>query len=141
MTRGKIAAMIVALAVVSGCAQAAREPVDPQPATPLTYQNPAYQKVTPEAAKKMMDAGVTVIDVRESNEYAQGHIAGAVNVPLSTLKQGEILQAAPDVEKPLLVHCRSGVRAEKAAKILVESGYQHVFNMYGTMQWPYGLVQ
>ena len=41
----------------------------------------------------------------------------------------------------VLVICRSGVRAEKASRILVESGYKHVYNMYGTSQWPYGLVR
>ena len=33
----------------------AQEPVNPQPATPLTYENPAYQKITPDVAKKMME--------------------------------------------------------------------------------------
>lgn len=33
------------------------------------------------------------------------------------------------------------VRVERAAKILIESGYKHIYNMYGTMQWPYELVR
>ena len=126
---------------LSGCAsQCPVEPVTPQPATPLSYQNPAYHKVTPDVALALMELGVPVIDVREPDEYAAGHIKGSVNVPLSTLKPGTVLEAAPDVTKPVLVHCRSGVRAENASKILVESGYRYVFNMYGTQQWPYGFV-
>ena len=64
-----------------------------------------------------------------------------MNVPLSTLKPGVKLEAAPDLNQKVLVQCKSGVRAEKASKILVESGYKHVYNFYGTSQWPFGLVK
>ncbi len=128
--------------IIAGCAQQCPlEPVDPQPASELSYQNPAYHKVTPDTARALMELGFTVIDVREPDEYQAGHIEGSVNVPLSTLQAGTVLEAAPDLNQPILVHCRSGVRAENASRILVESGYKHVFNMYGTLQWPYGLVQ
>lgn len=124
-----------------GAAQA-QEPVNPQPAQPLTYVNPAYAKVTPEVGKKMMEEEkVVLIDVREADEYAEGHVKGAVNVPLSTLKPGVTLAAVPDKNQKVLVQCKSGVRAEKASRILVESGYKHVYNMYGTSQWPFGLVK
>ncbi len=135
---GAAAALAVSLAM--GAAQAL-EPVNPQPAQPLTYENPAYQKVVPAEAKKMIEAGVVVIDVREPNEFAEGHVKGAVNVPLSTLRPGQKLEAVPDFNAKVLVQCKSGVRAEKASKILVETGYKHVYNMYGTSQWPYGLVK
>ncbi len=141
----KYSAVLAAAAALSiftlGCAQTPLEPVDPQPASPLTYQHAGYQKVTPAVAKAMMELGAPVIDVRRPDEYKAGHIQGSINVPLETLKPGTILEAAPDVTKPILVHCRSGVRAEQASRILVESGYQQVFNMYGTLQWPYGFVQ
>ena len=43
----------------------ALEPVNPQPATPLTYSNPAYHKITPQVAKKMMEEGnVVILDVQ-----------------------------------------------------------------------------
>ena len=135
-----IAAVAVAAALSMGVA-VAQEPVDPQPAQPLTYSHPAYHKVTPEVAKQMMNEGVVLIDVREADEYAEGHVKGAVNVPLSTLKPGVTLEAVPDKNQKVLVQCKSGVRAEKASRILVESGYTHVYNMYGTSQWPFGLVK
>ena len=129
----------VAAALSSGAL--ALEPVMPQPAQPLTFQHPAYAKVTPDVAKKMMEEGVVVIDVREPDEYASGHVKGAVNVPLSTFHPGMRLEAAPDLNQKVLVQCRSGVRVERAARILVESGYKHIYNMYGTLQWPYELVR
>ena len=74
-----ISAAALSAALSSGAA--ALEPVSPQPSQPLTYTNPAYAKVTPETAKKMMAEGVVVIDVREPQEFAEGHVQGAVNVP------------------------------------------------------------
>lgn len=118
----------------------ALEPVNPQPATPLTFENPAYHKVIPSEAIKMIQDGVVVIDVRNPIErIKEGFIKGSVNVPLPTLKVGAKINAAPDFEQKILVHCRSGVRAENASKILVATGYKNVYNMYGILQWPYGL--
>lgn len=134
------AAAVLAACLGIGTAMA-HEPVNPQPATPLTYSNPAYHKVTPDVAKKMMEEGVKLIDVREADEFAQGHVQGAVNVPLSTMKPGMTLEAVPNKEDKVLVQCKSGVRAEKASKLLIESGYKHVYNAYGTSQWTFGLVK
>lgn len=139
----KTAIFIAAASSMFGMGAAcALEPVEPQPAVPLTFADPAYHKITPETAKKMMETEkVVVIDVREASEYAAGHVKGAVNVPLSTMKPGVRLEAAPDVNAKILVQCKSGVRAEKAAKMLVEAGYRNVYNFYGISQWPYDLVK
>ena len=75
-------------AMISMGIACAQEPVDPQPAKPLTYVHPSYHKVTPDVAKKMMEEGVVLIDVREPDEFAEGHVKGAVNVPMSVLKPG-----------------------------------------------------
>ena len=75
----------------------ALEPVEPQPAVPLTFTNPAYQKVVPAEALKMIKEGVVVIDVRNPIErLTEGYIKGSVNVPLSSLKSGAKLTAVPD---------------------------------------------
>lgn len=137
----KIGAAAAMSAVLSMGIAFAQEPVDPQPAQPLTYVNPAYHKVTPDVAKKMMAEGVVLIDVREPDEFAEGHVEGAVNVPLSTFKPGMKLAAVPNLSDKVLVQCKSGVRAEKAARMLVESGYKNVYNAYGTSQWKFGLVK
>lgn len=146
ITMQDIKNLCAAAAVTAGLAGAAQdaaalEPVSPQPSRPLTFSDPAYAKVTPEEARKMMAAGVVVIDVREPDEFAEERIAGSVNVPLSRFRFGMVLDAEPDKNAKVLLVCRSGVRAERAARILIESGYKHVYNMYGTLQWPYGLVR
>lgn len=140
MLRISVAALAL-MATIAMSPAHALEPINPQPAVPLTYAHPAYQKITPDVAKKMIDEGnVVIIDVREPEEItSEGRIKGSVNVPMGQLRPGQKLEAAPDLNQKILVHCRSGVRAERAAKILVETGYKHVYNMYGTLQWPYGL--
>ena len=102
-------ALTLAAGLLVGQAHAL-EPVNPQPATPLTYSNPAYHKITPQVAKKMMEEGnVVILDVRNPDEIqAEGKIKGSVNVPLGELRPGVKLQAAPDLNQKILVHCRSG---------------------------------
>lgn len=139
MKKIPLVSLLIGSMLLSGSAFAL-EPVEPQPATPLTFENPAYQKVVPAQASEMIKEGVVVIDVRNPIErLTEGYIKGSVNVPLSSLKVGAKLTAAPDFNQKILVHCRTGVRAENASKILVQTGYKHVYNMYGILQWPYEL--
>ncbi|WP_454071421.1 rhodanese-like domain-containing protein [Enterococcus alishanensis] len=70
---------------------------------------------------------LTVLDVRDTNEYASGHIPNAINYPLADI---ENYQGAKD--QPTYVVCQGGVRSKKAAKILQAKGYQ-VVNVTGGM--------
>ncbi len=74
-----------------------------------------------------------VIDVREDQEYAEGHLPGAISLPRSRLEmmamQSEALEAA--VRKPALVYCGSGKRSLLAAQTLKELGVQRPVSMAG----------
>lgn len=97
----------------------------------------AYHKISAEEAKEMMDAGgVTVVDVRRADEYAESHIPNAVLVPNETIEQ-EAAEALPDKEAALLVYCRSGRRSKEASDKLVEMGYTQVYDFGGIIDWPY----
>lgn len=72
-----------------------------------------------------------LIDVRSRGEYLEGHLNGAVNIPLSTIKKG-INNIARD--KKILVYCQSGVRGKKALKILEDLGYKDVYNLKGGLE-------
>ncbi len=73
--------------------------------------------------------GAVLIDVREEDEYAQGHIPGSINIPLSRLRDVE--DAVDDPDTPLFVHCLSGGRSARAVAALVEMGYTAVTNIGG----------
>ena len=86
-----------------------------------------------ELAKRVSKAGAPVIlDVRTPEEFASGHIPGAVNVPLSDLKKRlDQLGLSPTTE--VVVHCEGGGRAETAEEILREAGYKDVRDLSGHM--------
>lgn len=64
-----------------------------------------------------------LIDVREAHEYRNGHIVGAINIPLSQLsnRMGEI-----SADKPVFLYYQSGVRSKQASKQLLKHGYPEV---------------
>ncbi|MFR0541550.1 rhodanese-like domain-containing protein [Lactobacillus delbrueckii] len=70
-----------------------------------------------------------LIDVREKDEYAAGHIPASINLPLSKIEsaQGEIT----DLDTPLFVYCRSGNRSGQAVAWLKQAGYSKVKNIGG----------
>ena len=62
--------------------------------------------------------GAILVDVREANEFASGHIPGAVNAPLSTINNTTLPK-----DKPLFLYCLRGTRSKRAARILRSMGY------------------
>jgi sulfur-carrier protein adenylyltransferase/sulfurtransferase len=71
-----------------------------------------------------------LVDVREPDEWDEGHIPGAVHVPRGHL-ESRIEQVAPDRARPVLIYCAGGSRSAFAAKTLEELGYEHVSSLAG----------
>jgi sulfur-carrier protein adenylyltransferase/sulfurtransferase len=71
-----------------------------------------------------------VVDVRERNEWEEGHIPGAVHIPRGSL-ESRIEHAVPDRELPLILYCSAGNRSAFAAKTLEELGYENVRSLAG----------
>ena len=93
-------------------------------------------KITSEQAYEMMrEGGVTVVDVRREDEYAEGHIEGAMLLPLDVLVN-LAEDKLPDKSATILVYCRSGNRSAKAALQLSGLGYENVYDFGGIIDWP-----
>ena len=92
-------------------------------------------------AKALLDArpDAVLLDVREEEEYITGHASGAQFLPLDELTDESALELIPDLDTPVLVYCRSGVRSHAAALRLVEFGYGEVYDLGSLVGWPYGL--
>ena len=71
-----------------------------------------------------------IVDVRESDEWRQGHLEGAVPLPRGFLEI-KVETAIPDKNAPIIAYCAGGVRSLLAGKILKEMGYQNVASMTG----------
>ncbi len=84
--------------------------------------------VSEETAQRFLREGALVIDVREPNEFASGHVRGAINIPLGALRESLPRQVA-DKNRVLLLHCLSGVRSGMAKKQAQNLGYPNVFNL------------
>lgn len=102
----------------------------------------SYEQITAEAAKTIMDTekDYIVIDARTAEEFATGHIEGAILIP-----EYEILDRAekelPDKDALILVYCRSGRRSKIASEELVKLGYTNVKEFGGIIDWPYETVK
>ena len=76
--------------------------------------------VTPKEARRLIDSGAVLIDVREANEHAQEHIAEARLMPLSTFDEADL---GPDKDRTVIFHCRSGARTQAhAARLARKAG-------------------
>ena len=72
-------------------------------------------------AKKRIAEGALLLDVRTPAEFAEGHIDGALNIPVQVLPQR--IDELGDRSRPIVVYCRSGMRSANAAQILGRAGY------------------
>lgn len=76
--------------------------------------------------KEMMNSGAKVIDVRSRSEFASGHFAGAVNIPLDELASR--MASIGKKEDPVIVYCASGMRSGSAKSALKAAGFVDVEN-------------
>lgn len=72
-----------------------------------------------------------IIDVRRPDEFEQGHVPNAINIPLSEIEN--TVHLFPQGDTPIVMYCRSGKRADKALNIMHERGYTDLLHLQGDM--------
>lgn len=90
----------------------------------------------PDVAKELEVAnnGITLVDVRTADEYTEGHIAGAFNIPLNDLTKN--LNLLPNLDANIIIYCGSGHRSAVAMAGLQLLGYKNVRSMLsGATAW------
>ena len=85
------------------------------------------------------NTGVLIVDVRTPQEYAEGHIANSINLPLDQLKE-VASNKLPDKEQSIYVVCRSGNRSSQAQDILESIGYTSITDIGSVFDWPEALI-
>lgn len=100
-------------------------------------QAPGYTQITMEEAAERLsiECGFLILDVRTPEEFAAGHIPGALNIPNETIGTDEIPQL-PEKDQRIYVYCRSGNRSKQASEKLVALGYTDIVEIGGIMDWP-----
>ena len=95
-----------------------------------------YEVIDPVASVKLINhEDAVVLDVRENNEYHNGHILNSIHIP-----QGNLASRITEIEKykakPIIVGCRSGHRSGHACALLKKQGFETVYNLKGgVMAW------
>ncbi|MDH5370004.1 MAG: rhodanese-like domain-containing protein [Gammaproteobacteria bacterium] len=95
-----------------------------------------YTSISPAESTRMINHDdALILDVRENNEYSDGHIINSLHIPLSTLKT-RMSELEKHKTKNIIVACRSGHRSSQACANLKKGGFEHVFNLSGgIMAW------
>ena len=105
--------------------------MSPSGAELLRQVKSQIEEVDPSEVNELIHEGATVIDVRETDEYAAGHLPGAKHVPRSYL-ESRIEGVVPDRSTQVILYCASGNRSAYGARTLTEElGYEHVRSMTG----------
>ena len=96
----------------------------------------SYTHIDQETAKQMManEDGHIIVDVRSKDEYAAGHIPGAICIPNESITNTQPAEL-PDLDQVILVYCRSGNRSRQASEKLAAMGYTNVYEFGGIKDW------
>src|SRR5438270_10359281 len=101
----------------------------------LTEARQVVPEEGPAGVARRLAAGekVVVIDVRDPDEYRDGHLEAATNISRGFL-EFRVGTAVTDPSTPVVLYCQTGLRSLLAAKALKELGYQNVINLQGGFQ-------
>ncbi len=90
----------------------------------------SIEQIDSKKVVQLIEQGVTVIDIRTPDEYASGHIPDVIHIDFYDDSFLEKMKAN-DIDKPIVIHCASGGRSAKAAKMLNEAGFSKIYDYTG----------
>lgn len=95
----------------------------------MNILNGVFKQVPVTMVRELVEKNACIIDVREPNEFAMGHIINAINIPLSQFR--ERMNEIPK-NKPVYLHCRSSQRSYNAICAMQGCGYKNAYNIMGS---------
>ena len=137
-----ICILIITLLIISGCSSGVNE-IDEssESTTELSTEEElvvdGYTQINQTKAQKMMDEAddYIILDVRTAEEFADGHIPDAVNIPNESIGEEDNISQLPNKDQLIFVYCRSGRRSKEASKKLAALGYTNVYEFGGIIDW------
>lgn len=94
------------------------------------YRNVQKGDININELKRKMEQGAIVIDVRSNQEYREGHIQGAINIPEFEITS-RIEKEIPQKNQLIILYCQYGGRSRKAYNKMRNMGYTNIYNLYG----------
>jgi rhodanese-related sulfurtransferase len=135
MKRNKVLAMLVAGAFIALWTAGAAVAVDKTPDQMVKEAKAVIKEVGIDEVKKMIDRAenIIILDVREKNEFDDGHIPGAINLPRGML-EFKVAMAIPDKNAKIIVYCAIDLRGPLATKTMNDLGYKNAVNIIGGLK-------
>jgi NADPH-dependent 2,4-dienoyl-CoA reductase/sulfur reductase-like enzyme/rhodanese-related sulfurtransferase len=106
-----------------------KDPLNHAALVGLNLLNAEFKQIKVSQVRNIVENGGWIMDVREADEFAQGHIKGAHNIPMSEFR--DRLDEIPK-DKPVYVHCRSAQRSYNVCRALGQLGFDNVYNISGS---------
>lgn len=110
--------------------------------TPQQEKQTTFITISSEEAQERFEkeSDYIILDVRTIQEYEEGHLPNALNIPNETISES-IKEQLPDLNQTIYIYCRSGNRSKQAANKLVQIGYQNVIDFGGIQTWKGEIVE
>ena len=97
----------------------------------ILYRSIENNEISYQKMKEMINKSkIYLIDVRSSQEFEEGHLDGAINIPVYNIKQN-IEKLVKNKDENIILYCSSGYRSKEAKDILEDLGYENVYNLEG----------
>ena len=103
---------------------------------PTDRKQAEYTSISMAEAKEVFatPGNYIILDVRRADEFAEGHIPGAINVPNEDIGDEQPAEL-PDLDQVIFVYCRSGRRSKEASAKLAAIGYTNIYEFGGILNW------
>ena len=115
----KLIILISIILLITGCGSSTKKESDNESKIEIVDCN---------KKDELVNAGATLIDVREKDEYDEYHLDKAINISYLVI-QDKIESIISDKNKKIVVYCKSGKRSNIAAQKLIELGYKNVYDL------------
>jgi rhodanese-related sulfurtransferase len=140
----KIISLLLLTLLFSGCVSnhnSSLENSEPETNLDTNSSVKTYRQITMKEAVDIMEqeSNYIILDVRRPDEFSEGHIPNAINVPNENIGNTEISEL-PNKEQLILVYCRSGRRSKEASQKLVKLGYTNIVEFGGIIDWKGEIV-
>lgn len=87
------------------------------------------------AKELMINENAILVDVRSEEEYNEGHIDGALLLPVDSINEDSASEVIESKDSTVIVYCRSGSRSSQALQILNGLGYENVYDLGAMSNW------